>query len=69
MLSVLSILAEMTENLSTETQKPFFEAITKYKASDLSFSSWIYCVSMKVFFKKIMEIAVIIITLEHQYYY
>ena len=49
--------------------KGFLKPLPGTKPQTFSFSGWIYCVSMKVFLKKIMEIAVIIITLEHHYYY
>lgn len=66
--SVLCTLVEMTEPLSVETPKAFLKPSQGIELWTFSNFSGIYCVLMKVFFF-IMEIAVIIITLEHPYYY
>lgn len=49
-LVVLSILAEMTETLSTETTQTFLKPLQGIYAQTFNIFSRIYCVSTKVFF-------------------
>lgn len=62
--SVLCTLVEMTEPLSVETPKAFLKPSQSTELRTFGIFSGIYCGLMKVFFF-IMEIAIIIITLEH----